>query len=141
MKLSFHHVNLSTPNVERLDVFYREVMGLASAQQMASARVKDEGYPGAVSFLTDGATQFHIAERDLEVGYRTRKGINPVERGHLAFRTDDISAFKARLEAQGIPFADFGDWAMTGWQQIFFYDPDGNVVEVHEVDEEAAKLG
>jgi hypothetical protein len=21
---------------------------------------------------------------------------------------------------------------MNGWQQIFFYDPDGNVIEVHQ---------
>jgi len=22
---------------------------------------------------------------------------------------------------------------MSGWQQIFFYDPEGNVIEVHQV--------
>jgi catechol-2,3-dioxygenase len=22
---------------------------------------------------------------------------------------------------------------MSGWQQIYFYDPDGNVIEVHQV--------
>jgi hypothetical protein len=30
-----------------------------------------------------------------------------------------------------------GDWAMTGWKQIFFYDPDGNVVEVHQAPKDA----
>jgi catechol 2,3-dioxygenase-like lactoylglutathione lyase family enzyme len=23
-------------------------------------------------------------------------------------------------------------FAMAGWHQIFFYDPDGNVIEVHQ---------
>jgi len=34
----------------------------------------------------------------------------------------------------GIPYSDYGDWAMEGWRQIFFYDPAGAVVEVHQVD-------
>ena len=58
--------------------------------------------------------------------------VNPVERGHIAFRTDDIAAFKQRLDEKGIRYSDYGGWAMTGWQQIFFYDPDGNVIEVHQ---------
>jgi glyoxylase I family protein len=34
-----------------------------------------------------------------------------------------------------VPYSDYGTWAMNGWHQIFFHDPDGNVVEVHQVDE------
>ena len=26
----------------------------------------------------------------------------------------------------------YGAWAMNGWEQIFFYDPDGNIIEVHQ---------
>ena len=29
----------------------------------------------------------------------------------------------------------FGVLAVNGWQQIFFYDPEGNVIEVHHVDQ------
>jgi catechol 2,3-dioxygenase-like lactoylglutathione lyase family enzyme len=88
-----------------------------------------------VAFLHDGETQLHLAEKDLGVTFRTGQAINPVERGHIAFRTDDIEAFKQRLREKGIPFSDFGAWAMQGWDQIFFYDPDGNIVEVHQVRE------
>ena len=24
-------------------------------------------------------------------------------------------------------------WAMKGWHQIFFHDPEGNVIEVHQI--------
>ena len=65
-----------------------------------------------------------MAEKDLGVNFRTGQAINPVERGHIAFRTDDIDAFKRRLKEKGIPYSDFGTWAMKGWEQIFFYDPD-----------------
>jgi catechol 2,3-dioxygenase-like lactoylglutathione lyase family enzyme len=53
-------------------------------------------------------------------------------RGHIAFRTDDIEAFKRRLDEKGVPYADYGGFAMNGWQQIFFQDPEGNVIEVHQ---------
>ena len=52
---------------------------------------------------------------------------------HIAYRTDDIEAFKAHLTEAGVPFADWGHQAVEGWAQIFFYDPDGNVIEVHQV--------
>jgi hypothetical protein len=53
-------------------------------------------------------------------------------------RTDDIAAFKIRLDVKGISYSDYGGWAMTGWQQIFFYDPDANVIEVHQAPAGAA---
>jgi len=137
MQLKLHHINLATDNVPELQAFYRDVMGLGREDGLEANRVKDEGYPGDVAFMTDGVTQFHLAQKDMEICFRTGMGINPLDRGHIAFRTDDIAAFKARLKEQSIPFADMGDWAMKGWQQIFFYDPDGNVVEVHQVDEGA----
>jgi len=28
---------------------------------------------------------------------------------------------------------------MSGWHQIFFYDPEGNVIEVHQVEENPAR--
>ena len=74
----------------------------------------------------------HLSERDLSVSFRQNQAINPLERGHIAFRTDDIEAFKKHLEANGILYSDYGAWAMGGWYQIFFQDPDGNIIEVHQ---------
>ena len=133
MKLKLHHVNLSTVNVGAMDSFYRDILDLQPEPEMESLRVKEQGYAGKVSFVTDGTTQMHLAEKDLHIGFRTGQAVNPLEKGHIAFRTDDIAAFKRRLEEKGIPYSDYGAWAMSGWQQIFFYDPDGNVVEVHQV--------
>jgi glyoxylase I family protein len=133
MKITFHHLNLCTANVTAMEDFYRNVLDLEPERGLEDQRMPAGGYRGAVAFVTDGTTQLHLAERDLGVGFRTGQAINPVERGHVAFRTDDIAAFKRRLEEKGIPFADYGAWAMKGWEQIFFHDPDGNIVEVHEV--------
>jgi glyoxylase I family protein len=39
---------------------------------------------------------------------------------------------KQRLEAAGVAYSDYGNWAVDGWQQIFFADPSGFIVEVHQ---------
>jgi catechol 2,3-dioxygenase-like lactoylglutathione lyase family enzyme len=137
MKLKLHHVNFATTDVAAMDKFYRDVLDMRTIPDMGRNRKRDEGYPGDVAFVTDGAMQMHIAEKDMAVGFRTGKVVNPVQRGHIAFRTDDLDAFKKRLDGKGIKYSDFGDWAMAGWKQIFFYDPDGNVVEVHQAPEGA----
>ena len=133
MKLMLHHLNLCTTDVPAMNKFYREVLDMQSEQSLEANRDSTQGYAGKVAFVTDGTTQMHLAEKDLAIGFKTKQAVNPLEKGHIAFRTDDIAAFKKRLESKGIPYSDFGAWAMKGWEQIFFYDPDGNVIEVHQV--------
>ena len=135
MKLKLHHLNLCTNNVTAMDEFYTKVLDMQSEPSRNATRDTSQGYSGKVVFVTDGQSEVHLAERDLQIGFKTGQAINPLEKGHIAFRTDDIAAFKKRLEERGIPYSDFGAWAMKGWQQIFFHDPDGNVVEVHQVEE------
>lgn len=133
MKIKLHHVNFCSNNVKAMDAFYRDVLDMDGVPGMNQNRAQSkDGYNGEVAFVSDGATQFHLAEKDLTAAHRTKTFLNPLERGHIAFRTDDIAAFKKRLEERGIPYADWGAWAMQGWQQIFFYDPDGNIIEVHQ---------
>ncbi len=138
MKLAFHHINICTHDVPELAEFYADVLDLKPAPTMAALRVRnsDRGYDGGVAFQTDGNIQFHHSQADRSVAFRTGKAINPLERGHLAFRTDDIEAFKKRLDEKGVPYADFGNSFMASWQQIFFYDPVGNIIEVHQANDE-----
>jgi catechol 2,3-dioxygenase-like lactoylglutathione lyase family enzyme len=138
MKIKLHHVNLCSTNVPAMDEFYRTVLDLKPEPGLNENRTPGGGYPGKVAFVSDGTTQLHLAEKDLGVNFRTGQAINPVERGHIAFRTDDIAAFKKRLDQKGIPYSDYGAWAMNGWHQIFFYDPEGNIIEVHQVQEHPA---
>ncbi|MCA0869576.1 VOC family protein [Seohaeicola saemankumensis] len=135
MKLKLHHINLATENVGRMDDFYRRVLGLDAERGGLPVLEKKKGYAGDVAFVTDGDIQMHLAQKDVHAGFNTGHIVNPVSHGHIAYRTDDLAAFKAHLEAQGIPYSDWGNAAVAGWSQIFFYDPDGNVIEVHQVDE------
>ncbi len=134
MTLKLHHINLVTDDVDRLDRFYRDVLGLSEATGGLPTLEKKKGYAGDVSFRTDGAVQMHLAQKDVHAGFNSGQLVNPVSHGHIAYRTDDIEEFKKHLEDHNIPYADWGNQAVAGWSQIFFYDPDGNVIEVHQVD-------
>lgn len=135
MKLRLHHINLSTDKVEEMDTFYRDILGLEEETDGLPVLDKTKGYAGDVAFVTDGAIQTHLARKDHLAGFKTGHFVNAVARGHIAYRTDDLAAFKAHLDANEIPYSDWGNTAVAGWSQIFFFDPDGNVIEVHEVDE------
>jgi catechol 2,3-dioxygenase-like lactoylglutathione lyase family enzyme len=143
MTTRFHHINFASKTLPELEAFYREVLQLeetdAYSGTSTNAQIKNQGYGGRVAFLTDGTTEMHLSTKDLNVAFRTGQAINPLANTHIAFRTDDIAGIKRRLTERGVPYADYGAWAIKGWTQIFFYDPEGNIVEVHQVGEPAAK--
>ena len=132
MKLKLHHINLATENVARMERFYREVLGLPVPEADIPVLEKKRGYAGDVGFVWDGTVQMHLAEKDMLAGFNTGQIVNPVARGHIAYRCEDIEAVKRELEEKGVPFSDWGERAVEGWHQIFFYDPDGNVIEIHQ---------
>ena len=57
--------------------------------------------------------------------------INPVEKGHIAFRTDNLDEFLKILKEHGIPFLTMEQLCQR-MASSFFHDPEGNVVEVHQ---------
>ena len=132
MKLELHHINLSTQDVKKLETFYKDILFLDTQSDDLPTLEKKKGYSGDVSFVGDGKVQMHLAQKDLSVNFKTGHFINPVEKGHIAYRTDDIEAFKNHLKENNIEFTDWGDIGVAGWHQIFFYDPDGNIIEVHQ---------
>lgn len=135
MKLEFHHINYVSDDVDRLHDFYTEVLGLdvIPIQNFPRSEATDNrGYDGKIRFATDGQMQMHLAERNLEIAFQNGQVINPVERGHIAFRTDDIEAFKSVLDDKSIPYSDYGTAFAKEWHQVFFHDPEGNVIEVHQ---------
>ena len=133
LRPKLHHINLSTDKVEEMDAFYREVLGLERCDEdIPALRMDEEVYAGDVTFLTDGDIHLHIARKDVEAGFRTGQLVNPVLEGRVAYRVGDIEGFKAQLEEQAVPYSNWGDSAVAGWHQVYFYDPEGNVIEVHE---------
>ncbi len=135
MKLEFHHINYVSQNIDELNIFYQDILQMKtiSSEEFPRTTVTDKaGYGGKIKFVTEGTMQMHLAEQDLTIANKHNQEINPVEKGHIAFRTDDIEEFKALLRKKNIEFSDYGTAFAQKWYQIFFHDPVGNVIEVHQ---------
>ena len=135
MKLEFHHINFVADDVDRMHEFYTRVLGLddiAATQFPRTEETDDRGYSGKIKFATEGNMQMHLAERAFDVAFKNGQVINPVERGHIAFRTDDLAGFLKILDQNNVPYSDYGTAFSKEWHQVFFMDPEGNVVEVHQ---------
>lgn len=135
MKLEFHHINFVSKNIDEMNNFYKKILSMDSIPIENFPRTEetaDSGYSGKINFVTEGKIEMHLAERDLNVAFKNNQSINPVDNGHIAFRTDDIKTFIERLKKEKIPYSDYGTTFAKEWHQVFFQDPEGNVVEVHQ---------
>jgi|TARA_B110000046_G_scaffold129333_1_gene135780 catechol 2,3-dioxygenase-like lactoylglutathione lyase family enzyme len=135
MKLEFHHINFVSKNIDNMNEFYINILEMDSIPIEKFPRTEetvDSGYSGKINFVTEGKIEMHLAERDINVAFKNNHTINPVDKGHIAFRTDDINSFINKLKKEKIPFSDYGTTFAKEWHQVFFHDPEGNVVEVHQ---------
>ncbi|MDC1194388.1 VOC family protein [Pseudomonadota bacterium] len=135
MKLEFHHINFVSKNIDKMNEFYINILEMDSIPIEKFPRTEetvDSGYSGKINFVTEGKIEMHLAERDINVAFKNNHTINPVDKGHIAFRTDDINSFINKLKKEKIPFSDYGTTFAKEWHQVFFHDPEGNVVEVHQ---------
>ena len=115
--------------------FYKNILCMDSIPIENFPRTEetaDSGYSGKINFITEGKIEMHLAERDLNVAFKNNQTINPVDQGHIAFRTNDIKSFLKKLRDNNIPFSDYGTTFAREWHQVFFQDPEGNVIEVHQ---------
>ena len=136
MNIKFHHINFVSKNIEELDMFYQDILQMEtiSSKKFPRTTATDKaGYDGKIKFVTEGTMQMHLAEKDLTVANKHNQEINPVEKGHIAFRTDNIEEFKVLLKEKNIQFSDYGTTFAKEWYQIFFRDPVGNIIEVHQL--------
>ncbi|MDP9374133.1 MAG: VOC family protein [Chloroflexota bacterium] len=125
-----HHLNLASADVAATAAFYRDFLGL---NPIELPRDRD-AYGADIALFEDArGYQYHIIPPDPDFAARNALPVNPLGGGHLAFRVDDIAAVRARLDAAGIPYSDMGEWAIKGWHQLFCADPDGRVIEFHQV--------
>jgi glyoxylase I family protein len=126
MALEFHHINFVSKNVDVMDDFYRTILAMDSIPADNFPRteaVDDQGYSGQINFVTEGKIEIHLAERDLDVAFRNNQMINPVDKGHIAFRTDNIKDFLQKLDAAGVRYSDYGTTFAKEWHQVFFMIP------------------
>ncbi len=114
---AFDHIALSVSEIERSIVFYKEVLLLEQIDRPAFQ------FPGAWFAFPSGQA-LHLIGKDGHKGTRAH---------HFAVCIDDQEAWIAHLRKHGIEFSGPKP-RPDAVQQIFFTDPDGNLIELDYLD-------
>ncbi len=121
-----HHAAIICSDYERSRRFYTECLGLrVLAEHYREAR---RSYKLDL-LLPDGAQVelFSFPDAPPRPSYPEAQGLR-----HLAFKVDDVAAWKARLESAGVPVEPLRTDEYTGRRFTFFADPDGLPLELYE---------
>ena len=116
---TFNHVNFNVLDLDRSLAFYKEALNLSPVREKEA---EDGSFK--LVFLANEAAAFQIeltwlrdhADRDYDLGENE---------SHLAFRTDDIAAAKARHDAMGCVCFENPKMGV-----YFIEDPDGYWIEI-----------
>jgi len=124
--LSIHHVAIIASDYARSKAFYTEILGLPIIRE--TYREARDSYKLDLA-LADGQQLelFSFANPPARPSYPEACGLR-----HLAFRVEDVEAFKAYLESRGVKAEPVRVDEFTGKRFTFFSDPDGLPLEVYE---------
>jgi glyoxylase I family protein len=118
-----NHVALPTANPERSARFYCEVLGFRLTSRPSFS------FRGAWLHRRDVGAMIHLIHDET---FRPALG-EPINTrsGHLAMHVDDYDGAVESLRAHGVEIVErvLPDY---GYRQVFFRDPDGNVLELGE---------
>lgn len=138
MSWLIHHVNIQATDVRRTAAFYTSILGMTEGQWVLPPNA---GYiPVSKDRLClfedpsrDGQAQgLHIIKPDPDFAARNNLRHNPSVGGHFAIQVKDMRAVIKRLEAARVPYSDAGQFAIPGLWNIYFTDPEGNLIEVNQ---------
>jgi catechol 2,3-dioxygenase-like lactoylglutathione lyase family enzyme len=113
-----HHIAVPTSDPERCAEFYQRVLGMQRIPR------PDFSFGGAWMYHASCNMQIHIIEHSSA---GDRGEIDSLA-GHFAVRVSDMDASEALLNDHGIPYQRKVNAGSI--PQIFFHDPDGNMIEL-----------
>lgn len=118
--------SLYVADVERAAEFYHRVLGLEVLSRSPRLVAMDAGRQGSLLLFCHGLTSNDIVDEDGLVPGHEGEG-----RLHMAFAvaSEDMPAWRARLEGEGIALAGEAHWRRGG-TSLYFHDPDGHVIEL-----------
>ena len=138
-----HHISLATSDMDRFVAFYRDLLGL-TLDRVSPIPGGFEPFETIVGMRPTAGevAQFQLGNMQMEVFcYREpkpkageRRPACDVGLRHIAFDVKDIGAEYARLVAAGVEFISPPQHLpLGGVTSCYFYDPDGNIVELQEI--------
>lgn len=121
-----HHIAILTDNYELSKQFYTEVLGFEVIQEVY--RAERQSYKLDLSI--NGKYQvelFSFPDYRERASFPEAKGLR-----HLAFAVDNVETSIQELRAKGVEVQDMRMDEFTGKKFTFFYDPNGQPLELYE---------
>ncbi len=149
--LGIHHTGLHVRDIERSVAFYHELLGFELlARQEAHGNYVAEivGYPGAVMLFAfvrhpSGGPIIELIQYVDPAGAPIDTATKNPGTAHICFVVRDIHATYRQLEAAGVPFKSEPVEIMAGINKggygVYFTDPDGIALELHQRPPSAAQ--
>ena len=127
-----HHVTKALqPHIKKFDLNKEYFIEILDGMEMDLNYNRYENFKQLQLYCYRVASVVGILSAKV-FGFKNKQTINPVDKGHIAFRTDDIKSFIKKLKQNDIPYSDYGTTFAKEWHQVFFHDPEGNVIEIHQ---------
>lgn len=123
---AIHHIAILTNDYEKSKTFYTEVLGFEIISETFRAERKSYKLDLAINGLYQ-IELFSFPDYRERASYPEAKGLR-----HLAFLTDDVEAAAKELKQKGVEVQDIRVDELTGKRFVFFYDPNGQPLELYE---------
>jgi glyoxylase I family protein len=117
-----HHVSLEVTDIKKAKQFYENVLGLETSSERPAFDFEGAWY-------NIGSTQIHLIESP---------NLNKAERdftsrdAHFAIRVKNLVPLLKKFDDHHVKYLN-KPTSKTGWHQVFVQDPDGNVIEFHQI--------
>ncbi len=124
---NIHHVAVLTDNYEVSKRFYTEVLGFEIIKE--TYRAERQSYK--LDLAINGTYQielFSFPDYRERASYPEAKGLR-----HMAFTVDDVEVAAAFLKEKNVNVQEVRVDEITGKRFVFFYDPNGQPLELYEV--------
>ncbi len=118
MSIAFHHAALIVSDLDKAALIYEHILGLTRDKR------PDLGFEGVFYCLGHGQ-QLHL----MKLANPDDASVKPEHGGryrHFALSTSNLDGIKAKLEQNNIAYTQ----SQSGRAAIFFYDFDGNAIEL-----------
>lgn len=117
-----HHIGLVVKDCNLSTDFYRKALGLKKGESFSS-EILD------IVFLETGNITLELLQFKDGRGESRKAGLFD----HIAFEVNSIEETMANLEAMGVVFNESPRTSIVGKKVIFFHGPDGERLELMEV--------
>ena len=132
MRIDFHHVGISVPDLDAALAWYERVLGFTLEKRFLLPRIQSD-----TAFIRRGPLRvelFAIPHAAPLPPERSDPLTDPLTHGtkHVGFSVDDLDAFLAEMEGHGVDIAIVARNSPAGFDACYIRDCAGNLLEFVE---------